>query len=104
MFGAEGAAEAAAEKTFEPGEGLAEAEAPAPDQAAAADTEMEAAPGTEEAEAAAPQPQPSVRKGPSPEEITAIKVLPLLEQINSKTLRGNSCGKLRGLVASRRAY
>jgi len=48
----------AAERTFEPGEGLAEAEAPAE-----ADTEMEAAPA-----------EPSIQKGPTPQQLTAIKV------------------------------
>jgi hypothetical protein len=60
---AEGAPEAAAaaEKTFEPGEGLAEAEAPE-------DVAMEAAAAAEPEQA-----PPSTRKGPSPEEMTAIK-------------------------------
>ncbi len=46
-----------AERTFEPGEGLAEAEAPA-------DKEMEEAPPAE----------PSIQKGPTPQQLTAIKV------------------------------
>ena len=46
-----------AERTFEPGEGLAEAEAPA-------DKEMEEAPPAE----------PSTQKGPTPQQLTAIKV------------------------------
>lgn len=48
-----------AERTFEPGEGLVEAEAPA-------DKEME------EAEAAPAE--PSTQKGPTPQQLTAIKV------------------------------
>lgn len=46
----------AADRTFEPGEGLVEAEGPAEDE------EMVAAP------------EPTLRKGPTPEQITAIKV------------------------------
>ncbi len=46
-----------ADRTFEPGEGLAEAEGPAEDEEMAA------------------VPEPTTRKGPTPEQITAIKVL-----------------------------
>ena len=45
-----------ADRTFEPGEGLVEAEGPAEDEEMAA------------------VPEPTVRKGPTPEQITAIKV------------------------------
>ena len=45
-----------ADRTFEPGEGLVEAEGPAEDEEMAAVAE------------------PTVRKGPTPEQITAIKV------------------------------
>ena len=56
--GADAAAPAATgERTFEPGEGMAEAEAPA--------DAPEPAPEAVE--------QPSVRKGPTPEQLTAIK-------------------------------
>ena len=46
-----------ADRTFEPGEGLVEAETPAGDEEMAA------------------VPEPTVRKGPTPEQITAIKVM-----------------------------
>ena len=45
-----------ADRTFEPGEGLVEAEGPAEDEEMAA------------------VPEPTARKGPTPEQITAIKV------------------------------
>ena len=59
LFGGADAAAPAAngERTFEPGEGMAEAEAPA--------DAPEPAPEVVE--------QPSVRKGPTPEQLTAIK-------------------------------
>ena len=59
LFGGADAAAPAAngERTFEPGEGMAEAEAPA--------NAPEPAPEVVE--------QPSVRKGPTPEQLTAIK-------------------------------
>ena len=52
-----------AERTFEPGEGLAEAEGLPQDE------EMEAVP------------EPTVRKGPTPEQITAIKVRCLVSHV-----------------------
>ncbi|KAK9835984.1 hypothetical protein WJX81_003873 [Elliptochloris bilobata] len=60
LFGGAAAAAAAenGERTFEPGEGMAEVEAPAADA-------VEPAPE--------PVEQPTVRKGPTPEQLTAIK-------------------------------
>ena len=56
-----------AERTFEPGEGLAEAEGLPQDE------DMEAVP------------EPTVRKGPTPEQITAIKVCCLISYELSTT-------------------
>ena len=60
LFGAAAAAaaEANGEKTFEPGEGMAEVEAPSADTAKPAAEAME---------------EPSVQKGPTQEQLTAIK-------------------------------
>ena len=69
--GADAAAPAAnGERTFEPGEGMAEAEAP--------DDAAEPAPEAVE--------QPSVRKGPTPEQLTAIKARARLPAVASGSL------------------
>lgn len=57
LFETDSDALTAAERTFEPGEGMVEAEG-----APAEDEEMEVVP------------EPTLRKGPTPEQITAIKV------------------------------
>jgi hypothetical protein len=59
LFGADAAAAANGEKTFEPGEGMVEAEPPAAEPAAEPVVE-----------------EPSVRKGPTQEQLTAIKARP----------------------------
>jgi hypothetical protein len=62
LFAAGDGLAAVADRTFEPGEGLPEAEPEEEAEAAAEAAEMDATP------------EPSARKGPTPAEITAIKV------------------------------